>query len=102
MRVRRHTDVGAQRMQINPRKPHALRTGCLWLAITSAAVGQESSLNDLVSEALSDNSEIQATQKGYEAVRRPRVRRPLSAFVNEGRVRPTATRSAKSLDSRKL
>jgi len=37
-------------MQINSRKRRTRRTGCSWLAVMSVPVGQELSLNDLVTE----------------------------------------------------
>lgn len=43
--------------------------GFLWLAMSTFATGQELRLNDLISEALANNPEIQAAQKRYEASR---------------------------------
>ena len=56
-------------MQITSRKRRARRTGCLSLALTSAPVRQELSLNDLASEELAHNAEIQAPQKHCKAAR---------------------------------
>jgi len=46
----------------------AVRTSLI-LMVAITAVGQELHLNDLVAEALANNPEIQAAQKGYEAAR---------------------------------
>ncbi len=56
-------------MQMNSRERNTLGIGLLWLAVASAAVGQELRLNDLVAEALANNPEIKAAQKRYEAAR---------------------------------
>ena len=47
----------------------AFRTSLI-LMVAITAVGQELHINDLVAEALANNPEIQAAQKGYEAARK--------------------------------
>ena len=49
--------------------PRRIGIGLAWLAMSTLAAGQELRLSDLVTEALANNPEILAAQKGYEAAR---------------------------------
>ncbi len=56
-------------LSVNTRRPRRSCIGLAWLATSALAAGQELRLNDLVTEALTNNPEIQAAQKNYEAAR---------------------------------
>src|SRR5579872_3765478 len=54
---------------LDVRWPRRIGLGLAWLAMSTVAAGQELRLSDLITEALANNPEILAAQKGYEAAR---------------------------------
>jgi len=71
-------------MQINSRKRRTRRTGCSWLAVMSVPVGQELSLNDLVTEDPMSSPGLTSSNPN-RAPNSARARRPLSYLSTRAR-----------------